>query len=198
MTLSDTPVRALVPYVPPAQHKRHPVSAFRALLCELSCRMDALFVRRKRMYLSALLLAGFGMLVGSYFAALRQIQVELLFAVRTAQILLPAVFFTGVTLFGVVLAPVSLLGFSFLFGCAVGQLPLISAQGVLCFGLLLALYLLLLLFSVEAFLTSRRSFSGWKALFACKSFLAFCLLFLFTYLLDRAAEFFLLSLSMIS
>lgn len=197
MTFSDTPVRALVPYVPPAQRKRHPVSAFRALLRDLSCRMDALFVRRKRMYLSALLLAVFGMLVGSYFVAIRQIQVELLFAVRTAQILLPAVFFTGVTVFGVVCAPVCLLCFSFLFGCAVGQLPLFSAQGILCFGLLLLLYLFLLLFSVEAFLAARRSFSGWKALFACKSFFAFCLLFLFSYLLDRAAEVILLSLSTI-
>lgn len=198
MTLSDTPVRALVPYVPPAKQKRHPVSALRAILGDLSRRMDVLFVRRKRMYLSALLFAVFGMLVGSYFAVMQQVQVEVLFAVRTAQILLPAVFFTGVTLFGVVVAPVSLLGFSFLFGCAAGQLPLSSAQGILCFGLLLVLYLLLMLFSVEAFLTSRRSFSGWRALFLCKSFLAFCLLFLFSYLLDRAAEFFLLSFPMIS
>lgn len=197
MTLSDTPVRALVPYVAPARHKYHPVSASRAFLRSLSRGMDALFARRKRMYLSALLLAAFSMLVGSYFVTLRQVQVDLLFAVRAAQILLPTVFFTGVTLFGVVFAPVSLMGFSFLFGCAAGQLLLSSAQAVLCFGMLLVLYLLVLLFSVEAFLTSRRSFSGWRALFACKSFLAFCLLFLFTYLLDRVAEFFLLSLSMI-
>lgn len=198
MTLSNTPVRALVPYVAPAAHKRHPISASRAFLRSLSREMDALFVRRKRMYLSALLLTVFGLLVGSYFVALRQVQVDLLFVVRTAQILLPVVFLTGATLFGVALAPASLLGFSFLFGCAAEQLPLSSAQGILCFGLLLALYLLVLLFTVEAFLTSRRSFSGWKALFACKSFLAFCLLFLFSYLLDRAAEFFLLSSSMIS
>lgn len=198
MTLSNTPVRALVPYVAPKQQKHRFISASRAFLHDLSHAMDALFVRRKRMYLSALLLAVFGMLVGSYFVALRHVQVELLFAARAAQILLPTVFFTGVTLFGVVIAPVSLLSFSFLFGCAAGQLPLSSAQGVLCFGLLLLLYLTILLFSVEAFLTSRRSFSGWRTLFACKSFLAFCLLFLFSYLLDRAAEFFLLSLSMIS
>ena len=198
MTLSDTPVRALVPYVAPARHKRLPLSVLRTALYELSRRMDALFVRRKRMYLSALLLVVFGLLVGSYYVTLWQVQVDLLLIVRAAQILLPAVFFSGVTLFGVVLAPVSLLGFSFLFGCAAGQLPPSSAQGILCFGLLLLLYLLVLLFSVEAFLTSRRSFSGWRALFACKSFLAFCLLFLSSYLLDRAAEFFLLSLSMIS
>ena len=198
MTISDTPVRALVPYVAPARNKHHPVSASRTFLRNLSREMDALFVHRKQMYLSALLLAVFGMLVGSYFVALRQLRVEPLFVVRVIQILLPTVFFTGFTLFGVVVSPVCLLGASFLFGCAVGQVPLSSAQGVLCFGLLLSLYLLVMLFSVEAFLTSRRSFSGWKPLFACKSFLAVCLLFLFSYLLDRAAEFFLLSFSMIS
>lgn len=198
MTLSDTPVRALVPYVAPAQQKHRFLSASRAFLRDLSRGMDKLFVRRKRMYLSALLLAVFGMLIGSYFVTLRQVQIELLFVLRAAQILLPTVLFTGVTVFGVVFAPASLLGFSFLFGCAAEGLPFSSAWGILCFGLLLLLYLLILLFSVEAFLTSRRAFSGWRTLFACKSFLAFCLLFLFSYLLDRAAEFFLLSLSMIS
>lgn len=190
MTLSDTPIRAVVPYVAPASR---PASAFRASLRRLSCAMDALFVRRKGMYLSALLLAAFGLLLGSYFVAVQQMHVELLTAVQAAQSLLPIVFLGGVTLFGVILAPTCLLVFSFLFGCACGQLPLSSAQGVLCFALLLLLYLAVLLFSVEAFLTARRAFTGWKSLIICRSFLAFCLLFLVSFLLDRAAELLLLS-----
>lgn len=198
MTLSNPPIRALVPYVAPARQTPRFLSVSRAFLQTLSRSLDALFVRRKRLYLTALLFAAFGMVVGSYFVTVHQLHLDLLLAVRAAQILLPIVFFTGVTLFGVLSAPVCLLGFSFLFGGAAVQLPLSSAQGVLCCGLLLVLYLTVLLFSVEAFLASRRSFSGWKALFACKSFLAFWLLFLFSFLLDHAAERFLLSFLMIS
>ena len=146
------------------------------------------------MYLSVLLLAAFGLLVGSYFVTVRQIQVELLLALQAAQVLIPVMFFTGVTLFGVVCVPLCLLCFSFLCGCAACQLPLPTAQGVLCFGFLLLLYLSLLLFSVEAFLAARRSFSGLRALLVCKSFLAFCILFFVSYFLSRAAAFFLLSL----
>lgn len=195
MTLSDTPIRAVVPYVAPTNP---PVSAIRTFLHSLSCAMDALFVRRKGIYLSALLFAAFGLLLGSYFVTVQQIHVELLLAVQAAQILLPVAFFTGVTLFGVLFAPACLLVFSFLCGCAFVQLPLSSAQGILCFALLLLLFLSILLFSVEAFLTARRAFAGWKALIFCRSFLAFCLLFLISFLLDRASELLLLSIPVIT
>ncbi len=196
MTLSDTPVRALVPYVPP--EPKHPVSALRRCLRRLSRAMDALFVRRKRYYLFALLLAAFGILLGCYFASVQGTSVGFLSAIRSLQVLLPAMLLCGVTLFGVVVVPGGLVWFSFLFGCAAGSFALSTVRETLCLCLLLTLYLGVLLFSVEAFLTSRRSYSGWKFVFRCKSFLAFCLLFLVTYLLSRAAEFLFLPFSTLS
>lgn len=193
MNLSDTPIRAVVPYVAPESRTRHPVPVFRAFLRRLSRKMDALFVRQKGMYLSALALTAFGLLVGCYFAAAQRTQVELLLSVRTAQILIPIIFFSSVTLFGIICVPLCLFSFSFLCGCAAGQLSASTAHGILCFGMLLLLSFSLLLFAVEAFLTSRRSFSGWRALFARKSFLSLCILFLISYFLDRATEFLLLT-----
>lgn len=186
MTLSDPPVRALVPYVPPKQ--KHPISALRRTLRRLFRSMDALFVRRKRYYLSALLLAAFGILLGCYYASVQGMTVGFLPLLRASQALLPAMLLCGMTLFGVAVVPVGLVWFSFLFGCAAGSFALASVRETLCLCLLLALYLSVLLFSVEAFLTSLRTRSGWKNVFCCKSFLAFCLLFPVAYLLCRAAE----------
>lgn len=196
MTLSESPVRALVPYVPPK--RKHPISALRRTLRRLFRSMDALFVRRKRYYLSALLLAAFGILLGCYYASVQGMTVGFLPLFRASQVLLPAMLLCGMTLFGVAVVPVGLVWFSFLFGCAAGSFALSTVRETFCLCLLLALYLSVLLFSVEAFLTSLRTRSGWKNVFCCKSFLAFCLLFPVAYLLCRAAELLFLPFSGIS
>lgn len=196
MTLSGPPVRALVPYVPPKQ--KHPISALRRNLHRLSRMTDALFVRRKRYYISALLLAAFGILLGCYYASVQGTSVGFLPMLRASRAILPAMLFCGMTLFGVAAVPGGLVWFSFLFGCAAGSFALSTVRETLCLCLLLALYLSVLLFSVEAFLTALRSRSGWKNVFCCKSFLAFCLLFLVAYLLIRAAELLFLSFSYLS
>ncbi len=191
MNAQDIPVRAVVPYQAPS-------CGFAAMtltwIRRLSSAADNLFRTRRRIYLFGILLVAFGILVGGYFTSVSKLHPDIALAIQAAQILIPTIFFTGVTVFGVLMIPVSLLCFSFLCGCAVNTVLFSSVQGVLCLGILLLLYMLLLLFSAEAFLSSCRSFAGWKAMFACKSFIAFIILFILTLCWGNASEFFLSSL----
>ncbi len=177
-----TQSRALVPYHAPKSGLS--VKLHKAV-SRLFAGLDKLFLQRKRMYLAGILLLAFGILTGSYFGAFADVFVKPMFLLRVSEILLPSMLLTGMTVFGIAGVPLCLLCLSFLCGCAADAALFSSAQGILCFGMLSLFLLSLLLFSVEAFLSARRSMHGWKSLFACRSFAAFLCLFLIAFLLEK-------------
>lgn len=188
MSLPGTETRAVVLYKPPAQGIGVRV---RHMLSRLSVGMDNLFSRRKKVYLFMLFLSAFGILLGSYYASMADMQLPLPIAIHTLHGLLPVLLFTGVTMFGLVIVPGCICIFSFFCGNALHTMSFYGAQQV---GIVLAallLHIVFLLFGSEAFLTSGRCLRGWRNLFRCKLFFAFLALFAAAELLLYGVEFFL-------
>lgn len=184
MITQGTSVRAVVPYRPPANGG---VSTIRVLLRRFFNGLDKLFRTRRRLYFFGITLLSFGVLVGGYYASVSGVDSDLYSLLCQFDFLIPFVFFSGLTVFGVVCVPVCLLFVSFRFGCAAHLVMFSSAQGILCFVILLLFFMSLLLFLTEAFNSSLRAFGGWKTLFGCKSFAAFAVLFISSFLLSELA-----------
>lgn len=191
MITQGTPIRAVVPYRPPSNGA---VSTIRVLLRRFSSGLDKLFSTRRRLYFFGITLLSFGVLIGGYYTSVSGVESDLNSLLSQFDFLIPFIFFSGLTVFGVICVPVCLLFVSFRFGCSAHLAMFSSAQGILCFVILLLFFMSLLLFLTEAFNSSLRAFAGWKTLFGCKSFGAFAVLFVSSFLLSELAVYMLSSL----
>lgn len=182
MKQRNSTVQALVPFV---SSKKSFVSVFSDLRTRFAVKTDMLFQARKKLYFVFTLIACFGFLLGAYYSSLHGGSVETTDFLQFGYFLTIFVFVTSMTVFGVVVVPLSLLLFSFAYGMQNHFMLLTPSRAIPLFILILFFSFLLVLFFSEAFYSSKHSFAGVKCLIFKKTFILHILFFLLCILMNK-------------
>jgi len=174
---NDTNMRALVPYVAP---KKHFLISLYNYIQKSSAVLHTFFYSRRKTYLFFLSLFSFGIILGAYYSHIHGILMPLVDFLTYALPLIVLAFLCGLTMFGLVVAPLCSLTLAFLCGTISQNVSVIDANYFLRISLLCVLAFCCNLFFSESFLTSVKAGKGYKNALLCKSFVAFIVEFLIT------------------